>query len=127
MQDFRNCKINLVDAKLCEDKVDGFYLDLTYEIDTPNDIREIHIPKVLLPIDRHGLHISKEPNFSLGPIYFNNYLYLSDDTKLKIETVDKILYTERVVHTKTKKMTLQEIEEKLGHKVELVSEKLGGK
>lgn len=89
-----------------------FYLSATYTVETDVEVRELHIPKMYLPLDSRSLAISHSLNGSAAIEMCDSKLVILDPAKIQ----------ERIIKTKTKKMTLKEIEKKLGHKIELISE-----
>ena len=111
-------EITLLDVKLNKDNT----LSLTYQLETLETIEHIHIPKLVLPINKHGVIIGYratpygwEKGFHYADIGFGE-MQLVPDEKGNAWTV-------KVIEHKTKEMTLKEIEKKLGHKVKIVSEK----
>lgn len=110
-------KMKITSVKLNEDQ-HYYSLDIKYEMETSSEIREFHLPKVRLPL--------KNDYFWVGTNYTGRYLLDCEvdvgfgTTKLNPDDKDKFYY-ERVIKTKTKEMTLEEIEKKLGHKVKIVN------
>lgn len=103
--------------------VKQFYLDLTYVVETDKDIREVHIPKVKLPINAPGIELCE---YRHVPCY--SYELVLPGTRLNVEKVDHegglpYAYTEKVIKKKYTKMTLSEIEKKLDLNIELIAEK----
>lgn len=123
----------------CENKRKYLYLKYEYKDDVGNTHNRI-FPKVELPIyiDRLPM-VGEEPMTSFE--YFHNLHYLhcyirvedgltlcKGDTNVKTENGEKLHFhdvnmVDVITKRVTKKMTLSEIEEKLGYKVEVVSEK----
>lgn len=106
---------------------DTRYLKLVYEYEDSYGIHELTIPQVEFPFgNRLGLTYICENNPELQRLairlctvgdFSNVYLY---DTK----TYDGLVYyTDKIIKRKPKKMTLEEIEQKLGYKIEIVSSK----
>ena len=107
-------KVDLIDLTFGMDIV-GYYLTPTYRIETKNTVSEIKIPKARLNVDHHGFTIKHHSedghdlcDFGLGPMPMN-----ADSNNYN--------YYEKLIETKTKEMTLEEIEKKLGHKVKIVN------
>ena len=128
--DFSNVKTSyfLKDAQIY--MLDGSrYLQLVYQYEDEVGIHELTIPQVEFPFgNRLNLkHIyDYEANPALRRVSIrlctegdvaNVFLY---DTK----TDDGFTYyTDRIIKYKPKKMTIEEIEQKLGYKIEIVSSK----
>ena len=103
------------------------YLKLVYEYEDGYGIHELTVPQVEFPF---GNRLNLKPIYEANPALrrvsirlctegdvANVFLY---DTK----TDDGFMYyTDKIIKHKPKKMTLEEIEQKLGYKVEIVSSK----
>lgn len=98
-----NIRVDLIDLTLAKDEL-GYYLSPRYRVETSNDIREIYIPKARLNIDRHMFNIVDDSGECL--------MYCD---------INGVRYYDTLIETKTKEMSLEEIEEKLGHKVKIIS------
>lgn len=99
-----------------------WYLSVTYECENETGIYEVVLPQIGLPIPGDRLpriDIMEEMHS------FNRYvdIELYDGVTLHPLNASKEFIVCKEVETKVHKMTLQEIEEKLGHKVEVVNEK----
>ena len=103
------------------------YLKLVYEYEDSYGIHELTIPQVEFPFgNRLNLIYIHENNPALQRLSIrlctegdvtSVYLY---DTK----SYDGLVYyTDKIIKRKPKKMTIEEIEQKLGYKVEIVSSK----
>ena len=103
------------------------YLKLVYEYEDGYGIHELTIPQVEFPFgNRLNLKYIYGANPALRRVSIrlctegdvaNVFLY---DTK----TDDGFMYyTDKIIKRKPKKMTIEEIEQKLGYKVEIVSSK----
>ena len=110
--------VNLVKANLRHDN-SGYYLDLVYRVEDDKTVELYKLPRVRLPLkendvtirtDHDGFSYISHANVGFG------YLRLHPDK-------NGVQYTVETIETKTKEMTLEEIEKKLGHKVKIVSEK----
>ncbi len=114
-------KTNLMDVSLHHDK-DGYFLRLTYKAENESGIYEVVIPRVKLNIWEHSLPlITKEyftPYMTIGTAYINVGF-----GEAYVEQEDGAIYTVKQIESKTHKMTLSEVEKKLGYKIELVSDK----
>lgn len=114
-----------------------YYMKIVYEVESENDVREIIIPKVDLGIFSNRIPLLNIKTFSLSD--------LSDDVcsmnlangatlplyKTDVECVNKfgenvtikdVEYLEVIKKETPKKMTVNEIEKKLGYKIEIVGE-----
>lgn len=109
-------KITIKNAKLRKDMY-GYSLDMTYTIETPEEISELHIPRVMLPMSNKNITIETESTpfeqiICTADIGFGNCRLVDSDGRY---------FTLTTLETKTKEMTLEEIEKKLGHKVKIVN------
>lgn len=112
---------NLVSLELYSEKnecgVEDYYLKAIYERTTKYGKERITIPKIHLGVDphsviiNHGSYFNREAAVNIG---FGN---------LPILEKDGVVYTVNVLEEYAQKMTLEDIEKKLGHKVEIVSKK----
>ena len=127
MNDIRN-KCFLKDAQIYIQ--DGSrYLKLVYEYEDSYGIHELTIPQVEFPFgNRLNLIYIHENNPALRRLSIrlctegdvtSVYLY---DTK---SDDGLVYYTDKIIKRKPKKMTIEEIEQKLGYKVEIVSSRKG--
>lgn len=105
---------------------DRYYLDLTYEREDESGVYELRIPRVYLPILRNSLPVVESEIVcrELKPSYTINLgfgeLSLSEFTD---ENGYEYYAKETCIKEKTHKMTVAEIEKKLGYKIEIVSDK----
>ena len=103
------------------------YLKLVYEYEDDYGIHELTVPQVEFPFgNRLGLTYICENNPELQILaihlctvgnFANVYLY---DTK---SNDGLVYYVDKIIKHKPKKMTVEEIEQKLGYKIEIVSSK----
>ena len=125
MNDIRN-KCFLKDAQIYIQ--DGSrYLKLVYEYEDSYGIHELTIPQVEFPFgNRLNLIHIYENNPALRRLSIrlctegdvtSVYLY---DTK---SDDGLVYYVDKIIKRKPKKMTIEEIEQKLGYKIEIVSNK----
>lgn len=110
-------KITIKNAKLRKDMY-GYSLDMTYTIETPEEISELHIPRVMLPMSNKNIEIETEStcfgdSICTADIGFGSCRVLNNG--------EGRYFTIKTIETKTKEMTLEEIEKKLGHKVKIVN------
>lgn len=110
-------KSQIKDLTIYKDSTDNqYYLSIIYTVETEEAIYEYHIPKIHLPIcDINGCPATR---YTADEMYID----IGFGKLLVIPDKDNIHYVVRKIKDKTKKMTLKEIEKKLGCKIELVSE-----
>lgn len=126
--DFSNVKTScfLKDAQIYMQ--DGIrYLKLVYRYEDKDGIHELTIPQVEFPFgNRLNLKHIYETNPALRRVSIrlctegdvaNVYLH---DTK---SSDGMVYYLDRIIKHKPKKMTIEEIEKKLGYKIKIVSRK----
>ena len=111
--------VSLTSLKLRHDPVWGYVLDATYQIENQSEILEYHIPKIRLNINEHSFKVSKREDPYFGACCW--VADVGDGPKELICDNTGNFWTERLIKTKTKEMTLEEIEKKLGHKVKIVN------
>lgn len=113
----KDTKMKLVDVKLNNDKY-GYSLALTYLIETLGEVTELHIPRLSLPFKEHNVSIERRgwDRCDVFADVFTDYL-----ANRLLPGDDGTYFTTKVIKTKTKEMTLEEIEKKLGHKVKIVN------
>lgn len=119
---YKNCKeekVNLQKVKLVKDTW-GYFLDMTYQVETPERIEEVHLPRVRVPINTEGFILRTDygllrPTTVVDVGFGDATLYPDKNQKANV------YYTIETKEIKTKEMTLDEIEEKLGHKVKIVN------
>lgn len=120
----RSCKDNALSVKkvkLVNDGGYGYALDITWTVETPERIEEIHIPRVSLPISADVIQLYESSDFVYGG---KNYAVNMGFGKLPVRTINGVAYTITTVKEKTQEMTLEEIERKLGHKVKIVTKEM---
>lgn len=126
--DFSNVKTScfLKEAKIYMQ--DGVrYLRLMYQYEDDNGVHELTIPQVEFPF---GNHLNLKHIYGANPArrrvsirlctegdVANVYLH---DTK---SDDGSVYYVDKIIKHKPKKMTIEEIEQKLGYKIEIVSSK----
>lgn len=114
-----NHKVDLVDVELHKDETSGYCVGVTYRIETPEQIRELRIPNIRLRINPHELTIKtwhEEYGYDSGVVADVGF----GECEVR-EDQNRHYYTDAIIKTKTKEMTLEEIEKKLGHKVKIVN------
>lgn len=106
-----------------------WYMNLKYIIENDNEVASWCIPKVAIGLKVDAIptittaHLdgyNKECLLTVGHKSFS--VYRGDIHDLKLGSYRNILYLKRIVKEKTHKMTVAEIEKKLGYKIEIVSE-----
>lgn len=95
----------------------GYFLDMTYQVETPAKIEEIHLPMVRLPINTKRFILKTDDGFLRPTAVADVGFGIANLYQNK----DRVYYTIETKEIKTKEMTLEEIEEKLGHKVKIVN------
>ena len=125
MDDFWN-KCFLKDAQIYIQ--DGSrYLKLVYEYEDDNGIHELTIPQVEFPFGNR-LNLKHIYGANPAPIRVSIRLCTEGDVAnvflYDTKTDDGFTYyTDKIIKYKPKKMTVEEIEQKLGYKIEIVSSK----
>ena len=121
----KETSIKLTKALLRKDYgPDEYALDLTYTLDSPTITQELHIPRMVIPLNPNVIKIDGYSD----PIYgrYNGMCqdYFADlgfgEMRL-LPDKNGAAFTVTTVKEKTREMTLDEIEKKLGHKVKIVS------
>lgn len=120
---------------LNEDVIE-YYLQLVYEVETDTEVKEIIIPKVDLGLNSNSLPGLEINPFGVGTIneacihlrhgetlpLHRTSVTCTDKNGDTVET-QNAAWVEIVKCETPKNMTVEEIEKKLGYKVEIVSEK----
>lgn len=109
--------VELTELQLSHDDRIGYYLSACYRVENEAGVKDIYIPKMELPIDTRGVRInfdyetgSHTCSIGIGPL------------RMCQNSAGHYMW-EQVIEEKTHEMTLEEIEEKLGYKVKLVTSK----
>lgn len=106
-------RATIKDVKLMQEK-ETYYLDLTYECEDEKAVYVMNIPRVKLPCLN---------NPCIDDITNPTIEFISG-TRLQIrKDQNGALLSKVVIEEKTHKMTVAEIEKKLGYKIEIVSDK----
>lgn len=124
--------INLTNARLYEE--DGrYFLKLKYLIENDGEILELEIPKAQIHLDSIPIitcYDNKYPSY--GSLYLDRIYDLTLGTNSftlypgETSQSSHCYYTEKRTLKKPKKMTIEEIEKKLGYKIVIVSEEEKG-
>ena len=96
-----------------------YYLSVTYHVDESHKSYDITYPRIELPLVGSP---SIKTECKCNPLPYRTIDLGFGDCELGYDEDGRFAYRTNVVE-KAEKMTLSEIEEKLGHKIELVSEK----
>lgn len=125
MDNLRN-KCFLKDAQIYIQD-DTRYLKLVYEYEDSYGIHELTIPQVEFPF---GNRLNLKPVYEANPALRRCSIRLCTEGDVanvflhNTKTDDGFMYyTDKIIKYKPKKMTIEEIEQKLGYKVEIVSSK----
>lgn len=123
-------KHELKDIQLFEEK-GQYYLKLKYIIEDEYSVKELEIPKVMLPFTDAYPYIEKSVDYN-GRITLlprTTCRLMVTNTSLPMcagETTEscgcEVFFTEKIIKEKHKEMTLAEIERKLGYKIKIVAE-----
>lgn len=100
---------------------DQYFLDVTYIQEDDRCVRRIHIPKVEFPIVKGQITQYTHSNATTG--LPDTYLVLPKQSFGILPKDDNVLYTSEIIEEKIYKMTVSEIESKLGYKIQIISEK----
>ena len=100
----------------------SYYLDVTYNYENKYGLYELNIPRILLPICKNML-----PDYRIDmPRYYDHSIMTVDfgfgDLEVLRDFKTGMTHKITEIQKKTHKMTLAEVEEALGYKVELISE-----
>lgn len=124
----------------------SYYLNIRYEVEDDNNIREFHIPRVRIPLENAPLiTITPEPlEYDFKTFMYDNkkiispmcsdafYLDLKNSilpcmpstaTFTGMKPLENVCYASRIIKDKTApvEMTMDEIEKQLGHKVKIIN------
>lgn len=104
------------------DGVKTYLAKAVYECKNQYRKTEVIIPRIMLPVDSHHIPAIRreEAQWLYTPGWFIDIF--GSEIPLRPDE-DGNVYYEKVIEEYPQKMTLAEIEKKLGYKVELVSEK----
>lgn len=120
-----NCKLIKCDVTIDPEGKKYPTMHLQYEVETEYEKKLLDIPQAILPLRADHLKVESDMSF------FDLCRYritLDDDRctllRAKGELSDEEYgFAEKTIERRAKKMTIEEIEEKLGHKIEIVSDK----
>lgn len=124
--------INLKDLKLykehcvnniTEKEYDSYYLSAVYEYENNFVVSEITIPHIALPLNVITGFDTDYTAYSFGDDV-EYTLHMPGNHTLPVYRTDKgVYYEEKIIKEKRQKMTLEEVEDALGYKIELVSKR----
>lgn len=98
----------------------AWYMHITYRIKNENgDVIELDIPRVRIPDKQTPTIIRRS-----GPFLFYNDEFHADFwwDDVVLETVDGYAFKTEILERHAEKLTVAEIEKRLGYKVEIISE-----
>ena len=114
-------EVNMAKAEVVGFDSDSVILHIKYTVKDEREKRMIDFPRVAVPITTRHICLEERPTAFTVLDYTNLAIkMLSDEAKLLPD--DKgIKYTERVIESYEKEMTLEDIEKALGHPVKIIS------
>ena len=127
------CENTILDElMLYKDGGGRYYLHAEYIKEDDRKTSRLIIPKIHLPIvmeptigqtyyDSWNHPVKVEVNLGFGSLIAEKGDVFDPREDRSVDAFD-VFFAEYPIETKTKKMTLSEIEKKLGHKIELISE-----
>lgn len=119
-----NCKLIKCDVTIDPEGKRNPTMHLQYEVETEYEKKLVDIPQALLPLC--PCHIEVEQDMTFFDLC--RYSIKLDDDRcalLRAEgelSDEEYVYAEKIIERRAKKMTIKEIEEELGHKIEIVSD-----
>lgn len=118
----KDTSIKLTGAILKKEcKTDEYTLDLTYILDSPTKTQALHIPRVVLPLNTKCINFDRYDDVYHILPEWNYFVDLGFGEMRLLPDKDGLAFRIKTIEEKTKEMTLEEIEKKLGHKVKIVS------
>ena len=111
-------RAKIKDVKLAQEG-EVYYLDLTYDCEDEKSVYVLNVPRVELPyFDNPYINIINDGDATNATIGFIGGVCLPIYKDQNGALLSKV-----VIEEKTHKMTVAEIEKKLGYKIEIVSDK----
>lgn len=102
---------------------DSYYLSAVYEYENNFVVSEITIPHIALPLNVITGFDTDYTAYSFGDDV-EYTLHMPGNHTLPVYRTDKgVYYEEKIIKEKRQKMTLEEVEDTLGYKIELVSKR----
>lgn len=101
---------------------DRYYLDVLYLLEDDRKIVSLHIPKLIIPLEDFK-NINLGDPHSFDPECFvtlENHIELIAES-CELPNNKHCTYEYKIIKEKPVKMTVEEIEKKLGYKVEIIS------
>lgn len=129
-----NLAMQLKSLKLYEEN-GRYYLDAIYIRESPSEICEINVPKIKLPFTcwDYSKIVNDQTTslYSIGEHYIETgncifpieKAHKSKHINKNELPVEGVYCTIKVIEEKTKEMTIDEIERKLGHKIKIINKK----
>lgn len=97
------------------------YLDITYNVETARKTLKFNFPRVIIPVNPKAFTMRYQT--SAGHEYFDLDIGVDCERYFKVEPDENgVFYTETVVKEKVEKLTLAQVEKRLGYKIEIVEE-----
>ena len=110
---FNSKKIIKVKRAMLYKESNSYYIDVTYSVETDYKVEELRIPKIYIPLERL---------IRIDIDQYNGVLTCGDECELPIVMDDsKQLFTTKLVKEDPEKLTIEEIEKRIGHSIEIVS------
>ena len=126
MKNYKNVKLKSLE--LFEDIINGdvrHLLKAVYECKNETGKYEIILPRIDLriPDDRLPNFIEESSSGTLFSLSRQSYITVNGNTFVLESDKDQHTYYFKTIEEYPQKMTIEELEKKLGHKIELVSKK----
>ena len=118
---FENESAKLTELDLYTNGTGGYFLSAKYMVEDKHSVRELHIPRIQLPISPSRVII--DTNIGDGAM-LEHHIDMGFGRLPLQETYRggrHVLYTEKILEEKCTEMTLDEIENALGYKVKIVN------
>lgn len=104
-----------------------YYLTAVFEVEVPDGIYEVTIPKINIPIDvgQVDIDIFETPDLYSDPSVYSELkaIFCTGYNKFQLDKQNGIFYQAKLIKEKTHDITLKEIQDKLGYKIRIVEEK----
>lgn len=112
----------LKDVKVIKDG-DSFYLKLIYEYENSEAIHKVTLPMVYLPACLQNIPDIKSTCFSSYGIQINQDVLpvIKGTVKTEYGSVKDVCIVDEIIKQKIHEMTVEEIEEKLGYPIKIIS------
>lgn len=111
--------VKLTRISLGRDSV-GYYISVIYEYEDERGFHELRVPRILLPIDENKFPNISVPDYSIGD-RFSVMIDIGFGPAYIYKDTDKDTFIEDIlVQEKIHRMTITEIENKLGYRIEII-------